>query len=131
MIGVRGFFVKTEQGKGKGPDTFRPSGERIDRRALFPPAYRSTIRAGLLLFCCCGVQVHDYRKQTGDRAAGEPTLGPSFQVKASDKPTISPKIPQISADNAPNLPSQILQSSITAISCLWWIAYSLRPHWAI
>jgi hypothetical protein len=34
---------------------------------------------------------------------------PSFQVKLSDKPIISPKIPQISADNVPNLPSQILQ----------------------
>ena len=81
MIGVRGLFVKTAQGKKKDLDTSRPIGERIDWRTPFPPVYRSTIRAGLLLFCCCGVQVHDYRKQTDDRAAGEPTLGAEFPGK--------------------------------------------------
>ena len=81
MIGVRGLFVKTEQGKKKGPDTSSPSGQRVDRRTPFLPVYRSTIRAGLLLFCCCCVQVHDYRKQTDDRAACEPTLGAEFPGK--------------------------------------------------
>ncbi|MQF92115.1 MAG: hypothetical protein FI733_08735 [SAR202 cluster bacterium] len=80
MIGVRGFFVKTEQGKTKGLDTSGPSGEKIDRRTLFPPVYRSTTRAGLLLFCCC-VPAHDYRKQTDDRVAGEPTSGAEFPGK--------------------------------------------------
>ena len=32
-------------------------------------------------FCCCCVQVHDYRKQTDDRAACEPTLGAEFPGK--------------------------------------------------
>ena len=91
MIGVRGFFVKAEQSKKKGPDTSRPSGERIDRRTPFPPVYRSTIRAGLLLFCCCGVQVHDYRKQTDDRAAGEPTLGAKFPGKVVGQAPYQPE----------------------------------------
>ena len=81
MISVGGFFVKTEQGKTKGVDTSGPSGERIDRRTPFLPIYRSTTRAGLLLFCFCCVQVHYYRKQTDDRAAGEPTLGAEFPGK--------------------------------------------------
>ena len=104
MIGVRGFFVKTEQGKTKSLATSGHSGEKIDRRTLFPPVYRSTTRAGLLLFCCC-VPAHDYRKQTDDRVAGELISLPSFRVKSSYKLTISPKISQISVDNGPNLPS--------------------------
>jgi hypothetical protein len=100
MIGVRGFFVKTEQGK-KRPGYIQAQWRENRPENAISSGLSVHNPSGVTAFYCCAVQVHDNRKQTEDRAAGEPTLGPSFQVKSSDKPTISPKIPQISADNAP------------------------------
>ena len=104
MIGVRGFFVKTEQGKTKGLDTSGPSGERIDRRTLFPPVYRSTTQAGLLLFAAAFQYMTTESRPMTVPPVNQP-WAPSFQVKSPYKLTINPRISQISADNALILPS--------------------------